>query len=564
MRRAALYLRVSTAEQTRRAHSEEGYSIEAQREAGQRKAGQLEAEIADEYVDRGESARSADRPELQRLLSRLRDARDLDYVIVHKLDRLARSVADHLAIAMAIREAGAELISVVESIDDTPLGQYMETIFAANAQLYSANLSHEAKKGLHKKAQLGGTPCAAPIGYLNIRKQVEGREIRTVEVDPARAPHIRWAFTAYASGAYTLDTLEAALRARGLVTRPTPTRPAKPLSRAQVARMLAHPYYVGTVRYAGAEYPGKHEPLVDGDTFSRAQAVLTAHANSKEKDRKHHHYLKGSLVCALCGSNLTFVKARGKMGTLYPYFACIGRIKGTGCRLPYVPADAVEEKVIARYAAIKFEQAGAKSAEQWVAHLDDVKSALEAAVAGMRKLNEREVRRQRRRIGEIKAKQRKLLDAYLADSLPIALLQEKQASLARELGEAEQLLGLAEQDALALGTALAQAIDLARDCGGAYAGANGSTRRQWNQAFFQQFKVNPGGIDEARLTEDFQLLTDRDTPRRLRAESRVATSSRRGSNETLLAGIGTNTRLGFVLRGGVAGRKGGRISLAGT
>lgn len=89
-----------------------------------------------------------------------------------------------------------------------------------------------------------------------------------------------------------------------------------------------------------------------------------------------------------------------------------------------MPADVVEEKVAARYAAIKFEQAGAESREQWVAHLDDVKAAVEDAVAGMQKVNEREVREQRRRMAEIKKKQRRLLDAYLADSLPIALLQE--------------------------------------------------------------------------------------------------------------------------------------------
>lgn len=75
--------------------------------------------------------------------------------------------------------------------------------------------------------------------------------------------------------------------------------------------------------------------------------VLAAHSNAKERDRKHHHYLKGSLVCRLCGPRLMFVKARGKGGGIYPYFACIGRIRRTGCKLPYVPAAGIEDRVAA-------------------------------------------------------------------------------------------------------------------------------------------------------------------------------------------------------------------------
>lgn len=118
-----------------------------------------------------------------------------------------------------------------------------------------------------------------------MRQVIEGRELRTVEIDPDRAPHVRWAFAAYSSGAYTLDTLHAELSTRGLTTRPTP--PARAVSRSQLAALLANPYYVGTVRYAGVEYDGRHEPLIDRATFARVAAVLAAHNHAAEKDRKH-------------------------------------------------------------------------------------------------------------------------------------------------------------------------------------------------------------------------------------------------------------------------------------
>src|SRR5258706_15783798 len=94
---AAIYVRVSTKEQAERDGDPEGYSIPAQRDACMRKAGALGAVVLDEFVDRGESARTADRPELQRLLDFVID-NPVTYLIVHKIDRLARNRADDVAI----------------------------------------------------------------------------------------------------------------------------------------------------------------------------------------------------------------------------------------------------------------------------------------------------------------------------------------------------------------------------------------------------------------------------------------------------------------------------------
>lgn len=72
-KRAVSYIRVSTREQAQRAGAEEGFSIPAQREANKKKAASMGALIVKEFVDRGESARSANRPELQRMLAYLQE-----------------------------------------------------------------------------------------------------------------------------------------------------------------------------------------------------------------------------------------------------------------------------------------------------------------------------------------------------------------------------------------------------------------------------------------------------------------------------------------------------------
>ncbi len=80
--------------------------------------------------------------------------------------------------------------------------------------------------------------------------------------------------------------------------------------------------------------------------------MLAAHNHAVEKDRKHHHYLKGSLYCGRCGSRMSLIHAKGNGGT-YPYFFCIARMKGTGCEQPYVPVELVERAVESAYAQVR-------------------------------------------------------------------------------------------------------------------------------------------------------------------------------------------------------------------
>jgi DNA invertase Pin-like site-specific DNA recombinase len=155
--RAVVYLRVSTKEQAQKGGEEEGFSIPAQRDAGQRRAASLGAAVVAEFVDAGESAKSAHRPELQRMLRYLRE-QPVEYVIMHKVDRLARNRADDIEITLAIRAAGAQLVSCTENIDETPSGLLLHGIMSSIAEFYSRDLATEVAKGLVEKAKAGGTP----------------------------------------------------------------------------------------------------------------------------------------------------------------------------------------------------------------------------------------------------------------------------------------------------------------------------------------------------------------------------------------------------------------------
>ena len=140
---------------------------------------------------------------------------------------------------------------------------------------------------------------------------------------------------------------------RGLTSVPGPRRPAKPLQVSQLHRLLHHPYYVGVVRYKGVIYPGKHDPLIDQETWQRVQELLTARNISGERRRDHEHYLKGSIFCGQCGSRLIVTHAKGRGGT-YPYFICIGRQeKRTTCKQRALRIELVEEAIVKHYATVE-------------------------------------------------------------------------------------------------------------------------------------------------------------------------------------------------------------------
>ena len=214
MSRCLTYLRVSSREQ-----AEEGYSIAAQREACLRVISERGWVFADEYVDAGESARTAHRPAFQALLDRLTED-PVDCLVVHKLDRLARNLEDHVTVWARLRKLGVDLVLVTESLEESASGKLVEGILASIAEFYSANLSQEIRKGTLQKVKEGGWPRPAPVGYRNVRLPRGGRRGEAVIVrDEEQAPLVRQAFELYATGDWPLSKLHEEMAERGLRSR---------------------------------------------------------------------------------------------------------------------------------------------------------------------------------------------------------------------------------------------------------------------------------------------------------------------------------------------------------
>ncbi len=359
LRRAVLYLRVSTTSQVKTDYDPEGISLPAQREACRRKAEQLgDIVIVDEYKEEGKSATStASRHEFQAMLRRIKDERDVDAVIVYKLSRMNRNRFDDAIVMNKLGELGVSLISATENIDDSPVGQLVHGVLASINQYQSAELSADIRYKMGEKAKKGGTLGRAPLGYRNVIDRFDGHEVRTVELDPERAELVRIAFELYATGEYTLEALSDELYDRGLRSRPG-RYPATQVTDGKLAALLRNPYYLGTVVYKGQHYDGRHPALVDQTLFDEVQDLLASRKSRGERARKHNHPLKGLLWCGACHETgverrMMFQRAKGR-GGVYHYFFCRGRQDRT-CDEPYLNVDHVETAVAEHYRSIRFD-----------------------------------------------------------------------------------------------------------------------------------------------------------------------------------------------------------------
>jgi site-specific DNA recombinase len=519
---AVIYLRVSTKEQAEKGGEAEGYSIPAQRDACRRKAANLKAAVIEEFPERGESAKTADRPELQRMLEFITE-HSVKYVIVHKVDRLARNRADDVVINLALKQAGAELVSVSENIDQTPSGLLLHGIMSSIAEFYSRNLAAEVIKGSTQKAKNGGTPTRAPLGYRNVRRMDNGYEVRTIEVDPERGPLMAWAFKAYATGDWTILTLLAELTRRGLTTAPGPKTPSKPLSDSQLHALLRHPYYMGLVRYRGAIYPGKHEALVSPETWQKVQDMLSAKYLAGEKQREHPHYLKGSIYCGTCGARLMVNYAKGRRGGIYPYFVCIGRQKDKhSCSQRALRIELIEEAVADYYATVQLPED----------ELVTLRAFLEEELSNLRLGAEHERTAQERRKRKLETERKALLDAHLAEAVPLDLLKSKQDGITAKLAAIEGRLAEIAADFQKVEANLKRALARVGDCETAYRDASDTVRRQFNLAFFDRLMVDEDYTVHGELAPPFDVILG-DELRRRAAIAKADAETRAAIEEAL-------------------------------
>ncbi len=289
-----------------RKSSEEGLeqdfnSLHAQREACEAfiKSQQHEGwkALTTQYDDGGFSGGTLERPSLKRLLADLEEHR-VKIVVVYKVDRLTRSLADFAKIVERFDALGVSFVSVTQQFNTTSsMGRLTLNVLLSFAQFEREvtgerirdKIAASKKKGLW----MGGIP---PLGY-----KADGRKL---VVDPESAPIVERIFSRYVALG-SVRALKQELDADGVRT---PSRLSstgrqfgnRPLGRALIYRTLTHPVYRGMMIHRDQAYQADHPTLVDESLWNAVQAMLVENKQGYESRRSapSSSLLTGRLVDA--------------------------------------------------------------------------------------------------------------------------------------------------------------------------------------------------------------------------------------------------------------------------
>ncbi len=470
----------------------EGLSLPAQRQACTRRAAELGAIVADEYVEPGRTATTTDnRPRFMEMMARIKAEKDVDYVVVYARSRLHRNVEDAAITRSTLRKLGVQLISVMDYTEDSYIGDLVATVLDGVNEYQSKQSGADIRYKMGQKAKTGGTVTRAPLGYLNIREEVDGRTVATVKVDPDRAPYIAMAFELYATGKHTLKSLHAHVSEAGLRTRPTPKWPSKPISLSRLGYILRDRYYTGKIEYQDEEYPGRHQPLISEELFERVQRIIDIERHGGKRDRIHDHYLKALLWCDRCQHRLILTRGKSHSGDHYFYYLCRGR-QDHICDLPYLSVEQVEDEVVRHYRSVQLTE---KFRTFLGSKIDETMNDANAVRTQVRS-------QLTKRLKELVALEDHYFDLVGNPAWPQAKLEARMKTVAEEKIKVEEQLGLAGVQLSTGRQTIAALFDLLTDPHELYRQASRRVRRVLNKAIFTKLYLD--------ADEDHRPLVARD------------------------------------------------------
>jgi site-specific DNA recombinase len=297
------------------------------------------------YDDGGFSGGSIDRPALQQLLNDIR-AHKINVIVVYKVDRLTRSLADFAKLVELFDAHGVSFVSVTQQFNTTTsMGRLTLNVLLSFAQFEREVTSERIrdKIGASKRKGLwvGGV---VPLGY-----QAKDRKI-TIVADEAKT--VRHIFRRYLDLG-SLNLVLADLRRTGVKTKLRALSNGRtiggiPFTRGSLAAFLRNCFYIGEVRYKGEAFPGEQPAILDRALFEAVQTQLdqqrTNHAKTRQKSQS---LLTGRIFDA--GGNRMTPSHAVKNGVRYRYYISSVLIQGQpdkAAQLNRVPAIEIETLIV--------------------------------------------------------------------------------------------------------------------------------------------------------------------------------------------------------------------------
>ena len=347
-KRCAIYTRKSTEEGLEM----EFNSLDAQREAcecyiaSQKHEGWLL--LDDHFDDGGFTGGNMERPALKRLIQAI-ELGLIDIVVVYKVDRLSRSLADFAKLISLFDTHHISFVSVTQQFNTTTsMGRLTLNILLSFAQFEREVIGERVRDKFaaskRKGLWMGGT---VPLGYDVIDKQLQ--------INETEAASVRALFDLFLKTKSPTKMVQPLVNL-GIVSKQRTTKKGNlvggaPLDIGAIYKILNNPVYIGKTQYKNELYDGRHQAIVTQETWEATQQLLRQRAVVKKREAKPEQraVLSGLLKCSGCLSSMTPVhttKCRGKKR--YRYYAATGYKQGRcpDCPIKQISAGEIETLVL--------------------------------------------------------------------------------------------------------------------------------------------------------------------------------------------------------------------------
>lgn len=299
-----IYVRVSTQGQV-----DEGYSIDEQTDKLKKYCDIKDWTVYKVYTDGGFSGSNIKRPAMEMMIDDIK-AKRINTVLVYKLDRLSRSQKDTLfLIEDVFNKNGVAFISLNENFDtSTAFGKAMVGMLSVFAQLEREQITMRMQMGMLGRAKTGLFHGSGniPFGY---DYTPEGKLI----INEATAPLVRTIFHDYLTG-------EGLTRMQNRYNEIGHPGRKYPWTTHTLQYILKNRTYIGEIAFAKQWFPGQQKPIIDVETFEKAQGEIAHRQQNAFNQRPYRakYMLSGLLRCGRCGGNMIF----GRNGSHQPFYYC--------------------------------------------------------------------------------------------------------------------------------------------------------------------------------------------------------------------------------------------------
>jgi DNA invertase Pin-like site-specific DNA recombinase len=343
--RCAIYTRKSTEHNL----DLEFNSLDAQREACEAYIKSQAHEgwrlITDRYDDGAFSGASLERPALQQLLTQVASRR-VDVIVVYKVDRLTRSLADFAKLVELFDRHTVSFVSVTQQFNTTTsMGRLTLNVLLSFAQfereVTSERIRDKIAASKRKGIWVGGS---VPLGYRSVNKKLV--------VVPEQADIVRMIFQRYLElgsiGKLVDDLDRKGIRTRQQLLTSGQTRGGIRFGVGAVAHLLQNRFYIGEVVYRGGTHIGEHDPILDRGLFEAVQDLVAAGRCARQLKLRGSPAILSGRIFDDRGNRMTPTHAN-KRGARYRYYvshALLQKRAGEAGTLTRVPAQDIERLVL--------------------------------------------------------------------------------------------------------------------------------------------------------------------------------------------------------------------------